>query len=41
MDLKPEEHPKGTLALTFIFLACFALYYLFNFKFLSELWPVG
>jgi hypothetical protein len=41
MELKPEEHPKGSLVLVLVFLACFAIYYLLNFKFLSELWTVG
>lgn len=32
---------KGTIVLTFIFLACFVLYYFTNWKILSFLWKVG
>lgn len=31
---------KGTIALTLIFLACFAVYYFANWKALSDVWPV-
>jgi len=41
MDLKPEEHPKGSFILIMIFFATFVLFYLLNWKYLSELWLVG
>ncbi len=31
---------KGTVALTFVFLACFAVYYFANWKALADVWPV-
>ena len=31
---------KGTIALTLIFLACFAVYYFANWKALADVWPV-
>jgi cytochrome c oxidase subunit I len=39
----PEEsklRPKGTVVLTFIFLASFAVYYFANWKALVDVWPV-
>lgn len=38
---KEEDHrAPGTLVLTLVFLACFALYYFANWKALAELWHV-
>ena len=31
---------KGTIVLTLIFLACFAVYYFANWKALADVWPV-
>jgi hypothetical protein len=31
---------KGTIMLTFIFLACFAVYYFANWKALADVWHV-
>ena len=31
---------KGTIVLTFVFLACFAVYYFANWKALADVWPV-
>ena len=31
---------KGTIALTGVFLACFAVYYFANWKALADVWPV-
>lgn len=31
---------KGTMALTAVFLACFAVYYFANWKALADVWPV-
>jgi cytochrome c oxidase subunit 1 len=31
---------KGTMALTGVFLACFAVYYFANWKALADVWPV-
>lgn len=47
-DAKPDgtghEHDhwamKGTIVLTLIFLACFAVYYFANWKALADVWPV-
>jgi hypothetical protein len=42
-ESKPEEEDHrapGTLVLTLIFLACFALYYFANWKALAGLWHV-
>jgi len=41
MDLKPEEHPKGSFILVLIFFAIFMGMYLLNWKQLSEIWHVG
>jgi len=41
MDLKPEEHPKGSFVLVMIFFVVFMALYLLNWKFLSEIWIVG
>jgi len=41
MDLKPEEHPKGSFILVMIFFVTFLALYLLNWKLLSELWIVG
>jgi cytochrome c oxidase subunit 1 len=37
-----DEHwgMKGTIALTLVFLACFAVYYFANWKALADVWPV-
>jgi cytochrome c oxidase subunit I len=35
-----DHHAPGTLVLTLIFLACFALYYFANWKALADLWHV-
>jgi hypothetical protein len=31
---------KGTIVLTGVFLACFAVYYFANWKALADVWPV-
>lgn len=41
MELKPEEQPKGSLVIAFVFLACFVVYYFLNWVFLFQTWPVG
>ena len=41
MEIKKEEEPAGTVILVYLFLAVFALYYFFNWKFLGALWTVG
>jgi len=35
-----EHHTPGTVALTFFFLACFAVYYFANWKALADVWHV-
>jgi hypothetical protein len=32
---------KGTMALTIVFLICFAVYYFANWKALADVWPVS
>ena len=42
-NFKPvDEHwgMKGTIALTLVFLMCFAVYYFANWKALADVWPV-
>ena len=41
MDIKPEEHPKGSLWLVLIFFAVFMLMYLLNWGLLMQIWQVG
>jgi len=40
-ELNEEHEPKGANVLVYIFLALFALYYFFNWKFLAVLWHVS
>ncbi|RMG13863.1 MAG: hypothetical protein D6731_11155 [Planctomycetota bacterium] len=35
-----SHHTPGTVALTFIFLLCFAVYYFANWKALADVWHV-
>ena len=41
MDMKDEHRPKGSFVLIMIFFASFALVYLLNWKYLTDVWPVG
>ena len=34
-------HLPGTYVLVAIFFTCFVLYYFVNWKYLSEIWPMG
>ncbi len=41
MDTNEEHKPKGSFILIMIFFITFVLFYLLNWKYLSEIWIVG
>lgn len=41
MDLKEEEKPRGSFILIMVFFVVFVLFYLLNWKYLTEVWLVG
>jgi len=41
MSHNPDHAPKGSFIIIMIFFACFVLFYLLNWKYLTDVWIVG